>query len=90
MIEENDADSWYKVNKKGEIPYPSKTDRLVGDHAITIVGYDSKESTIKFANDWGINWGQNGFGRMNIDVARKIMVSSLMFAIDVPLKSLWT
>ena len=35
-------DSWDNINRKSEIPYP-KTEQVIGDQAITIVGYDSKE-----------------------------------------------
>jgi hypothetical protein len=36
------GDSWDNINRKSEIPY-LKTDQAIGDQAITIVGYDSKE-----------------------------------------------
>lgn len=34
----------------------------LGMKAIAIVGYDSQTAEFRFANDWGVNWGESGFG----------------------------
>jgi hypothetical protein len=36
--------------------------RIVGGHAICLVGYDQKLAEFKFANSWGNDWGAKGFG----------------------------
>ncbi|KIA65510.1 hypothetical protein FG87_07805 [Nocardia vulneris] len=38
---------------------PSRSERILGGHEVTIVGYDAKGVTIE--NSWGANWGNNGF-----------------------------
>lgn len=34
----------------------------MGGKAIAIVGYNAETAEFKFANDWGAQWGANGFG----------------------------
>jgi hypothetical protein len=59
---------------------------VAGGHAITIIGFDGKISLIKFANDWGTEWGQKCFGSMDIETARMIVTWKPMFAVDLPPK----
>ncbi len=54
----------------------------IGLYAVVIVGFDPVDSTIKFANSWGVNWGANGFGRMAAKDAQRALTA--MWAIDVP------
>ena len=50
-------------NKYGNIPMPNtKTEKLLGGHAILLIGYDDNSKTFKFQNSWGTNWGNKGFG----------------------------
>ncbi len=57
-------------------------ERQMGRHAVVIVGFDHGDSSIKFANSWGVRWGANGFGRMSAKDAHKAVTA--MWAIDVP------
>jgi C1A family cysteine protease len=57
-------------------------EKQIGGHAVVIVGFDPADSSIKFANSWGVGWGANGFGRMSGKDAQRALVA--MWAIDVP------
>ena len=35
---------------------------LLGGHAITLVGYNTKTQYFMFQNSWGTSWGQGGYG----------------------------
>jgi C1A family cysteine protease len=77
---------WFD-SKTGIIPHPSKSDGIVGGHAITIVGYDPRKSEIRFANSWGISWGNRGFGSMEEKVLEKLQMVQ-MYAIEVPINQM--
>lgn len=58
----------------GSIPFPAKTEKTVGGHAVMAVGYDdnktitnpsNKQKTkgaILIRNSWGTAWGEDGYG----------------------------
>jgi C1A family cysteine protease len=55
-------------NKYGVIPIPNtKKEKLLGGHAILLIGYDDNSKTFKFQNSWGTNWGDKGFGYIPYD-----------------------
>ncbi|GAC13826.1 C1 family peptidase [Aliiglaciecola lipolytica] len=43
------------------IPVPSNNDRLIGGHAMLIVGYDTAKRRFKVRNSWGYDWGDRGY-----------------------------
>jgi C1A family cysteine protease len=45
----------------GDVPIPSKTEPLLGGHAILIVGYDDATGKFIGRNSWGTNWGKQGY-----------------------------
>lgn len=47
------------VAKSGMVPMPSLTEKMVGGHAMLIVG--STETHFIVRNSWGKNWGENGY-----------------------------
>jgi len=64
-------------NKYGIIPIPNtKTEKLLGGHAILLIGYDNNSKTFKFQNSWGTNWGDKGYGYIPYDY---IINTSLSF-----------
>lgn len=52
-------DSFESNAKTGKVPMPKKSEKLLGGHAILIVGYTAGEWI--FRNSWG-NWGAAGYG----------------------------
>ena len=56
------------ANKYGIIPMPDiKTEKLLGGHAILLVGYHDDTKVFKFQNSWGTKWGDKGYGYIPYD-----------------------
>ncbi|MFI6999503.1 C1 family peptidase [Nocardia sp. NPDC050175] len=51
--------SFMNLNSSNSRYNPSRNERTVGGHEVTIVGYDQNGVTIE--NSWGSGWGANGF-----------------------------
>ena len=50
------------VTKDGIVPIPNKkVEQRLGNHAMTIVGYDDDLEMFIVSNSWGKTWGENGF-----------------------------
>lgn len=50
------------VAKTGTVPLPNKnSEKLLGGHAILMVGYDDASQRFTFMNSWGTGWGANGY-----------------------------
>jgi len=77
-------DSIRQAATTGEIPYPCKTESVLGGHAIVAMGYDDKikiknnnpcgiETTGAFLirNSWGTSWGDKGYGWLPYDYVLK-------------------
>jgi predicted GNAT family acetyltransferase len=47
---------------------------ILGLKAIAITGYDSSSAEFKFANDWGAQWGDHGFGRIKDSDLAELLV----------------
>jgi C1A family cysteine protease len=53
---------------RGEIPFPTKRDRMEGGHAVVAIGYqDGKQigphrGALLIRNSWGEGWGADGYG----------------------------
>ena len=60
--------NFFKTNPMGIYTGPSSNDKLVGGHAICIVGWgvygDVKYWIVR--NSWGINWGDGGYFRIEM------------------------
>ncbi len=51
------------VTRTGNVPLPNtRTERMLGGHALCAVGYDDTLQVFKFVNSWGRGWGSNGYG----------------------------
>lgn len=67
----------------GIVPFPGKDDKVMGGHAIRIVGIDynekitnqytneTTEGTLTIANSWGDSWGDKSFGKISLEYARQ-------------------
>ena len=49
------------VAQSGIVPMPSKSEQLLGGHAVLVVGYDDNTQRFLVQNSWGTSWGQSGF-----------------------------
>ena len=50
-----------EVTKTGKVPMPEKNEKLLGGHAVAIVGYDREARPFIVKNSWGSQWGDNGY-----------------------------
>lgn len=50
------------VLRSGVVPMPRQGERLLGGHAILLVGYDDKLKRYLWRNSWGDNYGVGGYG----------------------------
>jgi C1A family cysteine protease len=49
------------VRKSGVVPMPAPREKIVGGHAVTIVGYNDETQMFIIRNSWGKGWGQAGY-----------------------------
>jgi len=65
------------VAKTGNMPYPNtKRERLLGGHAVLLVGYDKIKKVFIARNSWGTNWGDKGYFYMPFNVVTNTSMSS--------------
>jgi C1A family cysteine protease len=50
-----------EVAQSGFVPMPTKTDEVLGAHAVLCVDYDDSKEAYFIMNSWGSGWGQKGF-----------------------------
>jgi len=69
------SESIHQSMKTGKIPYPSRGEKKLGNHALLAVGYDDRirirnrkpgspetVGAIRVQNSWSRKWGDGGFG----------------------------
>ena len=57
------------VARTGVMPYPNtKRERLLGGHAVLIVGYNKTKKVFIARNSWGTGWGDKGYFYMPFDI----------------------
>jgi C1A family cysteine protease len=55
------------VTSSGVVPMPGTTEKVLGGHAILIVGLDLDKKAFIVRNSWGVDWGLKGYCYMPID-----------------------
>ncbi len=50
--------------KTGIVNLPLKSEKLLGGHAVLVVGYDDVSQRLIVRNSWGSSWGQSGYFTM--------------------------
>ena len=65
------------VARTGNMPYPNtKRERLLGGHAVLLVGYNKTKKVFIARNSWGTNWGDKGYFYMPFNVVTNTSMSS--------------
>lgn len=65
------------VAKTGYMPYPNKRkEKLLGGHAVLLVGYDKANELFIVRNSWGSTWGDQGYFYMPFSVIQDTSMSS--------------
>jgi C1A family cysteine protease len=65
-----------QVSRTGVMPYPNtKRERLLGGHAVLLVGYDKTRQVYIARNSWGPTWGDNGYFYMPFQVIQNTGMS---------------
>lgn len=64
------------VTKTGIMPYPNVArERLLGGHAVLLVGYNDARNHFIVRNSWGVNWGDRGYFYMPYQVIQNTRMS---------------
>jgi C1A family cysteine protease len=76
--------SYTQARTTGQIPFPTKGEKIVGGHAVDVVGYNdslkiknSNPKAVKttgallIRNSWGTGWGEAGYGWLPYDYVLK-------------------
>ena len=65
------------VARTGVMPYPNtSTERVLGGHAVLIVGYNKNRNVFIVRNSWGSGWGEGGYFYMPFQVIQNTSMSS--------------
>lgn len=69
------GDAWFESPCKdtGQIPMPPKTSSTFGLSTGLLTGFDPRAHQFRFMSTWGVSWGDEGFGTMSVDVARRVV-----------------
>lgn len=75
-----------EVATTGIMPVPSSSERLLGGHAVFVVGYKPDANAagggyLIIKNSWGVNWGDHGYFYMPYELLSNGMVSDLWIAV---------
>lgn len=71
------------VANTGMVPYPSKSERLLGGHALCIVGYLSDKQLFIVRNSWGSSWGDKGYCYFPFNYILNPKLTSDIWCIDL-------
>ena len=69
--------SFMNINRTGVMTYPNKKrERLLGGHAVLLVGYDNTKQQYIVRNSWGTGWGDRGYFYMPYRVIQDTSMSA--------------
>ena len=60
---------------KGYVQVPEKGQTRINRHCVSIVGYDDNQKVFHFANSWGPEWGENGFGHLPYEYFKRDLIT---------------
>ena len=49
------------VKQTGQVPMPEEGEKVLGGHAVALVGYDDSKKVFIVRNSWGSSWGDHGY-----------------------------
>ena len=64
MISLPATEQWFDA-ERGEIADIDSQNDILGSHCITLLGYSNHSKSFRFANSWGKDWGDKGFGYLS-------------------------
>jgi C1A family cysteine protease len=53
-----------EVASTGIVPMPTRSESVLGGHAVLAVGYDDSQQRFLVRNSWGNSWGMQGYFTM--------------------------
>ena len=56
-----------EVAKTGFVPMPQPNEKVLGGHAVAMVGFDDTKKLFIVRNSWGNTWGDKGYFYMPYD-----------------------
>lgn len=56
-----------QVASTGVVPMPKPNEKILGGHAVAIVGFDDNKKQFIVRNSWGDGWGDKGYFYMDYD-----------------------
>jgi C1A family cysteine protease len=60
----------------GVIALPTPGTEYLGGHAVCVVGFDRRNRMFKFANSWGSQWGDHGFGHIGYATLQALLMDA--------------
>ena len=64
---------FFEPGPGGDVRMSRHDEELEGLHSILLTGFAPGQQRYRFLNNWGVDWGDGGFGSMTLDVARRLL-----------------
>ncbi len=61
---------------KGRLRLPRPGEKAIGDHIVSLTGWDEDGEALHFINSWGETWGDNGFGLLTRSYLEQYMTEA--------------